>query len=83
MKITICCALFFCCACHVFAETPKYRVTNGGLHLENVSAASPMIYDNDWWKDVQDRIAITVPQDGMNFVAIEMEFFKTMAAPPK
>ena len=36
------------------AETPVHRIENGSLRLENVSAECPIIYDNDWWKDVPD-----------------------------
>ncbi|MBW3624289.1 MAG: hypothetical protein KY468_12855 [Armatimonadetes bacterium] len=36
------------------ALTPKYRETERGLILERVSPNNPMIYDNDWWKDVPD-----------------------------
>ncbi len=36
------------------ATVPPHRATPSGLVLEGVSAASPMIYDNDWWTDVPD-----------------------------
>lgn len=38
----------------VLAEAPRYRVADGGVVIENVSAECPIIYDNDWWKDVPD-----------------------------
>lgn len=36
------------------AESPKYHVTEDRLVLDNVSRECPIIYDNDWWKDVPD-----------------------------
>lgn len=36
------------------ALKPAYRVTERGVTFEGVSAKNPMIYDNDWWKDVPD-----------------------------
>ncbi len=36
------------------ALVPEFSVTNGTLRLAGVSAANPMIYDNDWWTDVPD-----------------------------
>ena len=36
------------------AVPPKYEVTDRGVLIANVSPACPIIYDNDWWKDVPD-----------------------------
>jgi hypothetical protein len=36
------------------ALVPEFSVTNGTLQLVGVSAADPVIYDNDWWTDVPD-----------------------------
>jgi hypothetical protein len=38
----------------VQALVPEFSVTNGTLQLAGVSAANPVIYDNDWWTDVPD-----------------------------
>jgi len=39
---------------NVQALLPEFSVTNGTLKLAGVSAANPVIYDNDWWTDVPD-----------------------------
>lgn len=36
------------------AEKPRYKIENGRVRIENVSPECPIIYDNDWWKDVPD-----------------------------
>lgn len=36
------------------ALQPEYRVENGRLMVSGVSPDCPMIYDNDWWRDVPD-----------------------------
>jgi hypothetical protein len=33
---------------------PEYKVSKQGLDLVRARADCPMIYDNDWWKDVPD-----------------------------
>lgn len=37
------------------ARGVKYAVADKGLTIEGVSAACPMIYDNDWWFDTPDK----------------------------
>lgn len=48
------CVVALCLSGQAAAEMPVYRIENGSLQLENVSAECPIIYDNDWWKDVPD-----------------------------
>ncbi len=37
------------------AAEVNYRVDALGFHLNGVSPASPLIYDNDWWGDTPDK----------------------------
>lgn len=37
-----------------YAVVPEHSVQNGTVKIEGVSAANPIIYDNDWWTDVPD-----------------------------
>ncbi len=37
-----------------WAVPPKFAVTDRGVQVARVSAANPVIYDNDWWTDVPD-----------------------------
>ena len=37
------------------AVPPEIRVDRKGLHIPGVDAASPIVYDNDWWSDVFDN----------------------------
>lgn len=37
-----------------FAVPPDFDISEDGLEISRVSADNPMIYDNDWWKDVPD-----------------------------
>lgn len=46
-------AIFGCHSAQALA--PEFSVTNGTLQLAGVSAANPVIYDNDWWFDVFDN----------------------------
>lgn len=56
MKIVIAAlmSIFSTHASTVFTLVPSYRVTQRGVVIHGVSARNPMIYDNDWWKDVPD-----------------------------
>ena len=36
------------------AVPPAFEVRDGAVRITGVSAASPVIYDNDWWTDVPD-----------------------------
>lgn len=36
------------------AKKVEYQLTSEGLRLAGVEATCPLIYDNDWWKDVPD-----------------------------
>lgn len=36
------------------AVVPEHSVQNGIVRIAGVSAANPIIYDNDWWTDVPD-----------------------------
>lgn len=38
----------------VQALVPEFSETHGTLQIVGVSAANPVIYDNDWWTDVPD-----------------------------
>ena len=47
-------AIFLAATLPAPALKPVYRVTDRGVLLERVSPRNPMIYDNDWWKNVPD-----------------------------
>ena len=36
------------------AVPPAFEVRDGAVRVAGVSAASPVVYDNDWWTDVPD-----------------------------
>jgi hypothetical protein len=38
----------------LLAEVPEHRLRDGVLEISHVTADCPIIYDNDWWKDVPD-----------------------------
>lgn len=42
------------------AVEPKYRVLEDRVVLEHVNTECPVIYDNDWWKDVPDAAYLWV-----------------------
>jgi len=46
------------CASAAVATPPAYRMSQNGLLLDGVSAANPIVYDNDWWTDVPDAAYI-------------------------
>lgn len=50
----VCGAACLFLATSALAESPKHHVTEGRLVLDDVSPECPIIYDNDWWKDVPD-----------------------------
>ena len=58
LTVTVRALAFLSCLLLAFpparAVPPKYKVGEQGLVLEGVSAANPVIYDNDWWVDVPD-----------------------------
>lgn len=36
------------------ARTPRYSATDQGLKLSGIDGSNPIVYDNDWWRDVFD-----------------------------
>ncbi len=40
---------------HLQAVVPEHLVSGGGVHLQGVGPANPIVYDNDWWFDVFDN----------------------------
>ena len=46
--------LFFVLASSVFGKKPTVVKSKHGDAIQGISPDCPIIYDNDWWKDVPD-----------------------------
>ncbi|MDX1961546.1 MAG: hypothetical protein SFX18_00245 [Pirellulales bacterium] len=55
-KLNIAVLLLLISASQTWGVIPPHTVVDGSVRLAGVSPDNPIIYDNDWWKDVPDAV---------------------------